>query len=50
MIRFKDGVPQEIFYSQHSDGFGYTWDAVAKNGDRPVVYVALGTHANYPTA
>ncbi|KAL8291470.1 hypothetical protein RQP46_002448 [Phenoliferia psychrophenolica] len=50
MIRFLNGEPESIFYSQHSDGFAYAWDTVEKEGLRPVVYSATGSHANYPTA
>lgn len=49
MIRFLNGVPQAIFYSQHSDGEAFAWSAVAKNGVRPIVYSAGGSHANYAT-
>lgn len=35
MIRFLNGVPQEIWYSQHSNGEAFTYDAVDKyNGLR----------------
>lgn len=27
MVRFKDGVPKGIFYSQHRDGSAYNWDS-----------------------
>ena len=50
MIRFVNGTPEAIFYSQHSDGLAYAWDTVEKHGERPVVYSATGSHANYPTA
>ncbi|KAI5292636.1 hypothetical protein KEM55_007662, partial [Ascosphaera atra] len=50
MIRFNNGEPYAIFYSQHSDGFAYGWNVVEKEGDRPVAYSAKGSHANYPTA
>lgn len=26
MIRFKDGQPEGIYYSQHRDGASYSWD------------------------
>ncbi|KAI5301654.1 hypothetical protein KEM56_001495 [Ascosphaera pollenicola] len=35
---------------QHSDGFAYSWDIVEKEGDRPIVYSAKGSHANYATS
>ena len=30
MIRFKNGVPQQIWYSQHSNGEDFTYGAVQK--------------------
>ena len=47
MIRFKDGVPQAIWYSQHAYGEAFTYDAVEKQDGRPVAYVARGSHAVY---
>lgn len=43
--------PEEIALSQHESGAKCEWGAVEKQGlDRPVVFVAVGTHANYPYA
>jgi len=50
MVRFENGVPQAVWFSQHADGEAFTYSAVEKTGARPVVYVANGTHANYGTA
>ncbi|KAJ9504146.1 hypothetical protein H2202_000202 [Exophiala xenobiotica] len=53
MIRFKDGVPYGIWFSQHGSGEVCLWEDTAclsKQGDRPVVYSARGSHANYPSA
>lgn len=50
MVRFVDGAPTHVYLSAHSSGYAYTYDAIPKNGDRPIVYVADGTHANYATA
>jgi len=47
MIRFKDGVPQHVWYSQHSYGQAFTYRATEKVGKRPVAYSAKGSHANY---
>lgn len=47
MIRFSEGVPQAIWYSQHASGQAFTYGATEKNGKRPVVYSGNGTHANY---
>ncbi|KAI1759468.1 hypothetical protein GGR53DRAFT_513523 [Hypoxylon sp. FL1150] len=49
MVRFRNGQPTGIYYSQHSDGSAYDWDdtALSKDDDRPLVYSAYGSHANY---
>lgn len=51
MIRFRDGLPTGIYYSQHSDGRAFNWDSEAlhKELERPIVYSAYGSHANYAT-
>lgn len=52
MVRFSNGVPQAVWYSQHSSGQAFTYSAVEKfnSGDRPVFYIANGSHANYAIA
>ncbi|KAG8760817.1 Vacuolar protein sorting-associated protein 62 [Serendipita sp. 396] len=50
MIRFRNGVPEAMHLSAHSDGNSWKWDAFEKKGDRPVIYAAIGSHANYPNA
>lgn len=47
MVRFINGVPDIVYYSEHSSGAAYKFSAVEKVGDRPVSYIAFGTHANY---
>lgn len=47
MVRFVNGVPSVVSYSEHSGGSAYTYAAVQKIGVRPVSYTAIGTHANY---
>ena len=47
MVRFTNGAPQAIWYSQHANGQAFTYDAVEKSGERPIAYSAKGTHANY---
>jgi len=47
MIRFKNGKPTAIWYSQHASGEAFTYDIVEKHGPRPISYSAKGTHANY---
>ncbi|KAI6248290.1 putative vacuolar protein sorting-associated protein TDA6 [Erysiphe necator] len=50
MIRFTNGTPTAIWYSQHGYGSAYTYDAVQKIGVRPVVFSARGSHSNWPEA
>ncbi|KAI9757382.1 MAG: hypothetical protein M4579_003496 [Chaenotheca gracillima] len=49
MIRFKNGKPQTVWYSQHNNGEAFTYAAVEKQGQRPVAYSAQGSHAVYAT-
>ena len=41
------GKPLVAGYSQHGEGHRREWSRVPKVGPRPLVYVALGSHANY---
>ena len=41
------GKPLAAGYSQHSAGRRREWSKLRKQGVRPLVYVALGSHANY---
>lgn len=54
MIRFTNGKPSALWYSQHEFGASYTYDAVIQGGEvegvRPYVYSAIGSHANYAVA
>ncbi|KAL2831160.1 hypothetical protein BDW59DRAFT_7586 [Aspergillus cavernicola] len=50
MIRFHDGSPQAIWYSQHSRGQAFSYAATEKLGKRPIAYSANGTHAVYSIA
>lgn len=47
MIRFENGEPRGIFFSEHEGGQAYAWEAVEKRGVRPVLYSAVGSHAMY---
>ncbi|KAK1255589.1 hypothetical protein MKX07_007848 [Trichoderma sp. CBMAI-0711] len=49
MIRFRDGKPIGIWYSQHVSGAAYEWDheTLSIEDDRPLVFSAYGSHANY---
>ena len=43
------GTPLVVGYSEHDEGGRREWAKAPKQGMRPLVYVALGSHANYPT-
>jgi len=48
MVRFNNGTPEAVWYSQHANGEAFEYDVVHKqDGGRPVGFVANGTHANY---
>lgn len=49
-IRFHNGNPKAVFFSEHNFGSAYSYGAVEKFGKRPVIYSATGTHAMYATA
>jgi hypothetical protein len=41
------GVPLVVGLSQHSEGARRAWSKVKRRGLRPIVYVGLGSHANF---
>jgi hypothetical protein len=45
-----DGTPLFVALSRHSAGVRRDWAHAPKRGGRPLVYVALGSHANYFTS
>ena len=47
MVRFINGVPDVVYYSEHASGTAFKYSVVEKIGVRPVSYTAIGTHANY---
>ncbi|PWY92925.1 hypothetical protein BO70DRAFT_349206 [Aspergillus heteromorphus CBS 117.55] len=49
LVRFHNGRPKALFFSAHSAGDAYSYEAVEKIGRRPVIYSAMGTHAMYAT-
>jgi len=52
MITFENGIPTTMWFSQHEDGEAFDFSVVPKfdGGDRPIVYSANGSHANYATS
>jgi hypothetical protein len=54
MVQFRiddaAGQPDLAVYSQHRYGEVRPWDEVQTLGERPVIYVARGSHAGYYTA
>ena len=42
-----DKEPTAVLYSAHEGGNIRLWGSIEKEGDHPVVYPALGSHANY---
>lgn len=49
MIRYIDKVPTYVYFSQNDRGTAYHYSALQLTNNRPTNYIALGTHANYPT-
>ena len=47
MVRFENGEPRGIFFSEHEGGQAYAWEAVEQRGERPIIYSAVGSHAMY---
>ncbi|ANB12802.1 Vps62p [Sugiyamaella lignohabitans] len=52
LVRFKDGEPVLLWMSAHGGGSAYDFGALEKlntDSNRPVLFSARGTHANYAT-
>jgi len=52
MIFLKGDMPEYVAYSSHHNKGAVTrrrWSQMEKEGEHPIVYVALGSHANYFT-
>ena len=47
MVRFQNGIPSQMWFSQHAFGEAFTYGALEKQGLRPVAYSGNGSHANY---
>ena len=45
-----DGKPDSMAFAQHSHGQRCDWQVVQKQGQRPIVYVARGSQASFPSA
>lgn len=50
MIRFANGTPTQMWFSQHGFGEAFTYDCLEKQGNRPVAYSGNGSHAAYATS
>jgi hypothetical protein len=50
MVRFENGEPTAVWFSQHGGGQAFTYDATEKQGKRPYAYSADGSHAVYAIA
>jgi hypothetical protein len=53
LIRFKNKEPELLWMSAHGGGSAYYFEAMEKyekDDNRPVLFAARGTHANYATA
>ena len=49
-VVLQNGAPLGAAYSQHQGRTWVAWSALSKSGTHPVVYVARGSHADYPKA
>ena len=47
MVRFQNGTPIQVWFSQHGFGEAFTYDCLEKQGVRPVGYSGNGSHATY---
>ncbi len=47
-VTLQGGNPVHVAYSQHQHGQRLAWADVLADGTHPKVYVARGSHANYP--
>ncbi|KAJ3018804.1 hypothetical protein HKX48_002621 [Thoreauomyces humboldtii] len=50
-IRFESGTPTQMYFSEHDAGTAVDFSIVEldANSQKPITYVAVGSHANYPT-
>ncbi|KAF2807813.1 uncharacterized protein BDZ99DRAFT_489398 [Mytilinidion resinicola] len=52
IVRFANGEPKYVWYSQHSNGQAFQYRVLKKDksGKRPLAYCANGSHAVYATS
>lgn len=46
-VVLQDGQPAYAVYAQHNTAARRAWQYVERQGDRPIVYVGLGSHASF---
>ncbi len=46
----RGAIPVQVGYASHERGAYHVWSDLQKEGRRPHVYVAEGTHASYPSS
>jgi len=51
MVRFQNGIPAVVWYSQHATGQAFKYEVVLKDKAnlRPLCFCAMGSHAHYAT-
>jgi hypothetical protein len=52
LTRFYKGIPVFVWMSAHGGGGAYHYEALEKSdidGNKPIIFSARGTHANYPS-
>lgn len=49
MVRFINGEPDQMWFSEHSNGEAFHWSVLEKQGKRAISYSGRGTHANWAT-
>lgn len=47
VVRFQNATPVSVWLSQHDYGQAFTYNSLSKIGSRPIIYSAIGSHANF---